>query len=194
MRGIVAFKVGVWVTCTNDFTTWVFLIIITINTKALTELFRNSFKQKENWVLVRFWVKLCNADLIFCSKSNVSYFVMLAHNIRGGCWWDGSRGWTYLPILHGIWLLCNRGKQRGSLAEWHPTWKCTWSNGVSLSSSVGKNGTHWHSLMLVNVYRDWTVDVSTVRQWWCISAVATATWNTSHVDFYECDMQALIHH
>ena len=28
-----------------------------------------------------------------------------------------------------------------------------------------KNGTHRHSLMLVNVYGDRTVDVSTVRQW-----------------------------
>ena len=27
-----------------------------------------------------------------CSKSNVSYFIMLARNIRGECWCYGSRG------------------------------------------------------------------------------------------------------
>ena len=26
------------------------------------------------------------------SKSNASCFIMLAHNIRGGCWWYDSRG------------------------------------------------------------------------------------------------------
>ena len=25
-----------------------------------------------------------------CSESNASYFIMLAHNVRGGCWWYGS--------------------------------------------------------------------------------------------------------
>jgi len=25
------------------------------------------------------------------SESNTSYCIMLAHNVRGGCWWDGSR-------------------------------------------------------------------------------------------------------
>jgi len=27
-----------------------------------------------------------------CSKSNVSYFIMLTHYVRGGCWSDGNRG------------------------------------------------------------------------------------------------------
>ena len=27
-----------------------------------------------------------------CSKSNASYFMMLAYDIRGQCWWHGSRG------------------------------------------------------------------------------------------------------
>ena len=44
-----------------------------------------------------------------------------------------------------------------------------------------KNGTHWHSLILGKIYGDQTVDVSTVGWWWCISAVATVTWKTSHI-------------
>ena len=27
-----------------------------------------------------------------CSKNNVSCLITLAHDIRGGCWWDGSGG------------------------------------------------------------------------------------------------------
>ena len=27
-----------------------------------------------------------------CSKINASNFIMLSHDVRGGCWWYGSRG------------------------------------------------------------------------------------------------------
>ena len=27
-----------------------------------------------------------------CSESNASYFILLAHDIRGECWWYVSRG------------------------------------------------------------------------------------------------------
>lgn len=40
--------------------------------------------------------KLCclkpSSGLFLCSESNASYFIMLAHIIRGGCWRQGSRG------------------------------------------------------------------------------------------------------
>lgn len=40
--------------------------------------------------------KLCclkpSSGLFLCSESNASYFIMLAHIIRGGRWWQGSRG------------------------------------------------------------------------------------------------------
>ena len=39
-----------------------------------------------------------------CSKSNSSSFTMQAHAIRGDCWWDGSRGWTFLQTFHCILL------------------------------------------------------------------------------------------
>ena len=33
------------------------------------------------------------------SEINASYFIMLAHDVRGGCWWYGGRGWTFPPIF-----------------------------------------------------------------------------------------------
>ena len=63
---------------------------------------------------------------------------MLAHNARGRCWWDGSRGRTFTPVFHYTLFLCGRWQQRGSLIEWCLTWECRWSKGVSLSSSTWK--------------------------------------------------------
>ena len=88
------------------------------------------------------------------SKSNASYVIMLIHNVRGRCWWYGSRGWTFPPTFHCILLLCDRWQQRGSLTEWYLTWKCVWSKDVSLNSSVQKKraliNIHQHML---NIYR-----------------------------------------
>jgi hypothetical protein len=32
-------------------------------------------------------------------ESNSSYFTVLALDIRDGCWWYGSRGWTFPPVF-----------------------------------------------------------------------------------------------
>ena len=83
-----------------------------------------------------------------CSKSNASYFIMLARDISGRCWWDGSKAWTFPPISHCM-LPCDRWQQRGTLTQCLLTWKSVWSKGVSLNSSMQKrNCTYWHSLML----------------------------------------------
>ena len=73
-----------------------------------------------------------------CSKSNASYVVMWVHSLRSGCWWYGGRDWTLLTIFNYMLLSCNRWQQRGSLTEWRLTWKCIWSKGVSLNSSMQK--------------------------------------------------------
>jgi len=84
-------------------------------------------------------------------------------------WWNGSRDCTFPPISHYILLPCDRWKQRGSLTEWHLTWKCIWSKGVSLNSSLQKNGPIGIYWCLLNIYGNQTVDVSTVgaafQQW-----------------------------
>ena len=80
-----------------------------------------------------------------CSESNASH-VMLAHDVRGRWWWYGSRRWAFLQILCYMLLLCDRWKQKGSLAEWHLIWWCSQNTDVELNSSMwGKSGTRWHS-------------------------------------------------
>ena len=75
----------------------------------------------------------------------------------------------YPEIYLCILFLCNRWQQRGSLTKWNSVG----SKGVSLNSSMRKK---WHSLAfintLLNVDRDQTVDASTVRGQWCVSAEA----------------------
>lgn len=39
----------------------------------------------------------------YCSESNVSYFIILAYNIRVGCCWYGSRSLTFQPIFCYFW-------------------------------------------------------------------------------------------
>jgi len=102
-----------------------------------------------------------------CSKSNASYFITMAHNIRGRCWWYGTRGWIFPSVFCYFLLPCDRWQQRGTQTKWHLTWKCLWSKGVELNSAMQKKkmtsiGIQWYS---PNVYQDQTVDVRTVRQW-----------------------------
>ena len=56
-----------------------------------------------------------------CFKSNASYFIVLAHNVRGGCSWYCSRGWTFLPIFCYILHQCERWQQKDSLTKWYLT-------------------------------------------------------------------------
>jgi len=118
-----------------------------------------------------------------CSGSNDPYVIMLANNIRGECWWYGSRGWTFPPTLHCIPLLSHaRQQQKGYLKNWGLMWKCGWSKGVSLNFSTRETLHPW-------TFTDacWTfmeIQWWMWAQWnsgWCISAVAIATWKTSHI-------------
>ena len=111
-----------------------------------------------------------------CSESNALYFIMLAHYTRGGCWWCGSRGWAFPPILHYTLLLCDRWHQRHSLTQQLLTWKCIWSKGVSLNSSVWKK---MHSWTFIDTC--WMFTKTSQWMWaqsgggWSFSAVATVT-------------------
>ena len=109
-----------------------------------------------------------------CSESHASYFIMLAQSTRDGCWWYGSRGWTFPPISHFILFLCDRWQQKDGLTEWHQTWKCVWSKGVSLNSALQDKmaPTDIHGCLL-NGYGDQMVGLSTwdcgdaFQQWQC---------------------------
>ena len=83
-----------------------------------------------------------------CFKNNTSYFILSAHDIRGGCWWYSSRSWTFPPIFHYILLLCDRWQQRGRQnGVWHvrayEAKMCHWI------PPCGKKCHNWHLLMLV---------------------------------------------
>ena len=92
--------------------------------------------------------KLCIHEI--CSGSSTSYFIMLSLNSRGGCWWYGSWGLTSPPTSHYMLLPCGRWQQKGRF--W---WNGLWHGSVygaevrNWIPSCGRNGTHWHSLMLV---------------------------------------------
>jgi len=135
------------------------------------------------------WLERCSAATNFsinyegCSESNASCFLMLAHDFRGRCWWYGSRGWTFPPISHSMPLLWTK---------WCLMWRCMWSKGVPLNSSLRKK---WHPLTFVDACWMFMETKQWIRaQWgggWCFSAVATATVVTfSGADFYEHGMQA----
>ena len=83
-----------------------------------------------------------------CSKSNDSYFINLVHHFRGRCWWYGSRGWTFPPILLCILLPCDRWQQTESLAKLFLTWSVYEAKVCHWTPLRGNNGAYWHSLML----------------------------------------------
>ena len=101
---------------------------------------------------------------------------MLTHDARGGCWWDGSRGWTSPPIFHCILLLCDSWQQRGSLTQWRLIWKCIGSKRVSLNSSMQKK---WHLLMFINT--SWMFRETNPWVWaqWEVATVAHLCWCTA---------------
>jgi len=64
-----------------------------------------------------------------CCESNASYLMMLAHELRGRCWCNGRRGWTFPAVSHYMLLPCDRWQQRRGLTEQCLTWKSIWSKG-----------------------------------------------------------------
>lgn len=78
------------------------------------------------------------------------------------------------PVFHYI-LLPNDRRQQGSLTKWHLMVE------VQMNQRCGNESLHAEKiaptdihLHLLNVRRDQTVDVFTVRDGWCISAGVTA--------------------
>ena len=71
---------------------------------------------------------------------------MLTHRTRGGCWWSGSWHWTFPSVFHYM-LFCDRAAKEQPDNVWggstDETEVCHWI------LPRGKNGMHWHSLVLV---------------------------------------------
>jgi len=134
-----------------------------------------------------------------CSKSNASYFIVLAHSIRG----IGSMAVETEPCQQYSITFCYCATSVSREA--------VWQNGIWLGSAYEAKvchrispcrkkmaliDTHQH---LLNVHGVRTADVSIVRWWvcapwggeWCVSAVAIATVDHLHKSH---GMQALVHH
>ena len=108
--------------------------------------------------------------------------MMLAHNGRDRDLWHGSRSWSFPPTSDYILLPCDRWQQSSTPTKWHLTWKCVWNKCAELNFSMQKK---LHSLTFFDAW--WTF--METKQWvwaqwggeWCISTVATVTWNTLKV-------------
>jgi len=107
-----------------------------------------------------------------CPKINASYFVMLDHDVRGGCWWYGSRGWTFPASISlnfvTMWQMTAEGQSDKMASDMEMRMKQRCVIEFLHAEKIAPNDIHWR---LVNVYGDQTVDVSTVR-WWvaCFSS------------------------
>ena len=121
---------------------------------------------------------------------------MLAQNIEGECWWYDTTGWTFPQRFHYILLPCDRWQQRDSLTKWQLTLKCERSKDVLCSSSIWKK-LHLFDVhqYLLNVCRDQTADVSTVRQWVVCFSIHNS-WECvvfADADFFKHGVQTLVH-
>ena len=90
--------------------------------------------------------------------------------------------------------------QRSSLTEWPLTWNCVWCRGVESNSSMQEKVAPIDiNQCLLDVYKDQTLDINTVRYGQHLpsnSAIIAAMkqWVTSAgADFYEHGMPTLVH-
>ena len=133
-----------------------------------------------------------------CPKSNASHFIMLACNIRGRCWWYGSRGWTFPTTFGYILLPCERWQQSGSLIKCHLTCKCMKQMRVT-------KFLHAEKMALLTFIIACSM-LMEIKQWmweqWdalrCFSTGAFQQWYSNvkgkpHPDFYKLGMQVLVH-
>lgn len=129
-----------------------------------------------------------------CAESNVSYFIILACNVRSRCWWYSSRARTLPPTIHYILFLYERWQQRSNLTKRHLTWKCVRSKGVSLNFLMWKE---LYSLTFIDVC--WTFMENKQWMWpqwsdgWCIVWWQQPCTTSTDADFYKCGMQAFVY-
>ena len=103
----------------------------------------------------------------------VMSFIMLANNIRGGCWWYGSRGWTFQYSLKfvAMWQMAAEG-QSGKTAS--DVEVCMKQRCVTEFYHVKK----WHLLTFTSICWRFMEPKQWMWVWWgggwCVSAVATA--------------------
>ena len=78
---------------------------------------------------------------------NASYFIILAHNISGMCWWYGSRVWNFLTTFHCILLLCGKWQLEGQFDRMASELKVCMKQRCHRIPPCGKK---WHPLTFVD--------------------------------------------
>ena len=98
---------------------------------------------------------------------------MLAHNVRGRCWWNGSRSWTFTPIFHfaAMWQMVAEGKsdKMASDTEVHMKQRCV--------TEFPHEEKKWHSLSFINAC--WTF-METKKWMWAQWDRAFQLWQQQH--------------
>ena len=188
---------------------------------AVTIYFEKSF-----WVKFCLWLRNC-FDRIYwktfiqyqpysflkytqdCFERIASYFITFTLNIRGGCWWYGSRGWTshqYSVIFFAVQQMAVDGQPDKMASDMKVRMKQRHVIKFPHAEKIASTDIHWH---LLNVYEDQTVNVNTVKwQVMCFSFgnsdakvkphfeypcrfIYTHTYIYTHI--YIRSMQALVH-
>lgn len=92
-----------------------------------------------------------SGDLIHVRSFILQYVsdLMLAYNVREGCWWYGSKGWILLPITH---VFCFGLITDSNLAKWCLTWNRVGNTDMSLNISMQKK---WQLPTLIFISSCW---------------------------------------
>ena len=117
-----------------------------------------------------------------CSKSNTSYFIKLVDNVRGG---DAVVPQKRLNLsscipLHStaVWQMAAEGQSDKMAYDMEVHMKQRWVIDFLYMEEMAPTDIHWH---LLNIYGDKQLRWAQWGSGWCVSAVATAIWKTSHI-------------
>jgi len=77
--------------CMEQYSTFLFLLFNEINGFNFP-ISHSCLKGCKIRVYVGLYLFVASQMYDGCSESNASYSITLAHDVRGGCWWYGSRG------------------------------------------------------------------------------------------------------
>ena len=98
-------------------------------------------------------------------ECNASYFIMLAHKVRRGCWRYCSKCWMFLPILLHFVAVRQIAAEKQSekmASDMEESMKKRDATEFLHAPQIAPTDILWH---LLNIYRDQTVSVKTLRQW-----------------------------
>ena len=119
-------------------------------------------------------------------ESNNSYFMMLAHDSRGGCWWYGSRGWTFPTIFCYMLLLCDRWQ------VWYLTWKLCEAKGWDWIIPKLHPLTFIDTCWMLMETKQW-IWAQWGGAWWVSAVLTVIVVIAAAADIYEHGTQTLVH-